>query len=81
MKSMMVTRAQRQLLETLSKRDLAALRKNPNLLSGSKHLLVAVKKVIRKLEAIPRSAGHKRRDTAYKRIILMCEKAIEKAEH
>ena len=58
-----------------------ALRANPQLLAGSKHLLVACKKVIKKLEAIPRGAGHKRREGAYQRIIVMCQKAIEKAEH
>ena len=80
MKTVQVTRAQRQALQLLSSRDLSALRKNPKLLEGSKHLLVACKKVIKKLEKIPHHAGHKRRDTAYKRIIEMCQKAIDKVE-
>jgi len=80
MKSMMVTRAQKQALQLLSNRDIAALRRNPKLLSGSKHLLAACKKVIKKLENIPPHAGHKRRETAYKRIVEMCKKAIDKVE-
>ena len=80
MKSMMVTRAQKQALQLLSNRDIAALRRNPKLLSGSKHLLAACKKVIKKLEHIPSHAGSKRRETAYKRIVEMCKKAIDKVE-
>ncbi len=80
MANMQVTRAQKQALQLLSSRDLSALRKNPQLLAGSKHLLVACKKVIKKLEKIPRHAGHKRRETAYKRIAEMCQKAIDKVE-
>ena len=80
MKSMPVTRAQRQALQALSARDLAALRRNPKLVSGAKHLLVACQKVIRKIEKIPHHAGQKRRDSAYRGIVEMCRKAIDKVE-
>ena len=80
MKNIPVTRAQQLALQVLSNRDLAALRKNPQLVSGAKHLLVACRKVIKRIEKIPRHAGQKRRDTAYKRIIEMCQKAIDKVE-
>ena len=81
MKQFVVTRAQKQALQHLSRGDLAAIRRNPNLVSGSKHLLVACKKIIKKIESIPRHAGHKKRETAFKRVITLCQKAIEKAEH
>lgn len=79
MKTIKVTHAQRQVLEILSRRDLNAIRKNPNLISGAKHLLMACKKTIKKLEAIPDYANRKKRATAYKRIIALCTDAIEKS--
>jgi hypothetical protein len=78
MKTVKVTNAQRQVLEILSRRDINAIRKNPNLVSGAKHLLAACKKTIRKLEAMPEYANKKKRGTAYKRIISLCQAAIEK---
>ena len=80
MKTVPVTRAQKQALELLSSSDIAALRKNPRLVSGSKHLLVACKKVIKRVEKIPRHASPKRRETAYKRIVELCKKAIDRVE-
>jgi hypothetical protein len=79
LKTIKVTSAQRQVLEVLSRRDLSAIRKNPKVVAGAKHLLIACKKTIKKLEEIPEYANRKKRATAYKRIIAMCEDAIEKS--
>ena len=80
MKPNMLTRGQKQALQLLSRSDLAAIRRNPNLVSGSKHLLMACKKVIKKIEGLPRHASQNKRETAYKRVLELCRKAIEKAE-
>lgn len=79
LKTIKVTNAQRQVLAVLSRRDLATIRKNPKVVSGARHLLIACKKTIKKLEAIPEFANRKKRTTAYKRIIALCEGAIEKS--
>lgn len=78
MKTIKVTNAQRQVLEILSRRDLNTIRKNPKLVAGAKHLLIACKKTVKKLEAIPEYANKKKRATAYRRIIAVCTEAIEK---
>jgi len=77
-KTVKVTNAQREVLEILSRRDVNAIRKNPHLVSGAKHLLAACRKTIKKLEDIPEFANKKKRATAYKRIIALCEEAIAK---
>lgn len=79
MKTVKVTHAQRQVLEILSRRDLNTIRKNPNVVSGAKHLLIACRKTIKKLESIPEYANKKKRATAYKRIIALGTEAIEKS--
>ncbi len=80
MKNVMITRAQRHALELLSRKDIALIRKNPNLVAGAKHLLVACKKIIKKVESIPEYSGRKKRETAHKRIVVLCRKAIDKVE-
>lgn len=79
MKMIKVTNAQRQVLEILSRRDLNTIRKNPKLVAGAKHLLIACKKTVKRLEAIPEYANKKKRATAYRRIIAVCNQAIEKS--
>jgi hypothetical protein len=79
MKNIKVTRAQRQVLELLSQQDINAIRKNPKLVAGAKHLLVACKKIAKKVEDMPQYAGRKRRETMSRRIIDICNKAIQKA--
>lgn len=78
-KTIKVTTAQREVLEILSRRDISAIRRNPKLVASAKHLLAACRKTIKKLESIPEYANKKKRATAYRRIIALCEAAIEKS--
>ena len=78
---MKVTRAQRQVLQILTRQDINAIRKNPKLVSGAKYLLLACRKVAKKVEEIPEYAGKKRRQTAHRRIADLCNKALQKAGH
>jgi hypothetical protein len=80
MKSMKVTGAQHKVLQILSRKDISAIRKNPKLVAGSKHLLAACKKTINKVEQIPQYASRKKRETAYRRIVALCRKAIHEVE-
>jgi hypothetical protein len=81
MKAAKITRAQYKALQLLSHKDLRLIRKHPKLVSNSKQLLVVCRKVLKKIEAIPKYAGRKKRETVYKRIAALCRKAIEKIEH
>ena len=79
MKNIKVTRAQREVLQLLSRQDINALRRNPKLVSGAKHLVMACRKIAKKVEAMPQYAGKKRRETMRRRIVDICHKAIQKA--
>jgi len=81
MKTVKVTSAQHKVLQILSRKDIAAIRRNPKLVPGAKHLLLACKKAIKKVEAIPQYASRKKRETAYRRIAEVCRKAIAQVEH
>ncbi len=81
MKNMKVTGAQYKVLQILSRRDIAAIRRNPKLVPGAKHLLLACKKVIKKVEEIPQYASRRKRETAYRHIAAVCRKAIAEIEH
>ena len=80
MKVVKVTRAQKQVLLQLTRQDINAIRRNPKLVSGAKVLLLACKKILKKVQAIPEYANRKKRATAHKRIVTLCQKAIERAE-
>ena len=80
MKTIRVTGAQFKVLEILSRKDISAIRKNPKLVPGTKHLLLACKKTIKNVGAIPYYASRKKRETAYKRIVALCQKAIDSIE-
>ena len=80
MKTIKVTRGQYQVLQNLSRKDVATLRKYPKIVAESKRLLRACKGVIKKIEAIPVHANRRKRQTAYKRIIGICQKAIDPVE-
>jgi hypothetical protein len=79
MKNIKVTRAQREVLQLLSRQDINAIRRNPKLVSGAKHLVMACRKIAKKVEAMPQYAGKKRRETMSRRIVDICHKAIQKA--
>ena len=74
-----LTKAQRDVLKILTRQDLQAIRKNPNLISGAKHLASACKKILKKAETMPKYAGRKKRETANARIIKIAQKALERS--
>ncbi len=80
MKSVKVTGAQQKVLQILTRKDIAAIRRNPKLVAGAKHLLLACKRTIKKVEEIPQYASRKKRETAYRRIVVLCRKAIDQVE-
>jgi len=79
-KTIKVTPAQFKALQLLTRRDLSTLRKHPNLVKEGKHLIRACRKVIRHIEALHQYANARKRQTAYRRIVKVCERALEKVE-
>jgi hypothetical protein len=80
MKNVKVTGAQHKVLQILSRKDISAIRRNPKLVAGAKHLLAACTKTINKVEGIPQYASRKKRETAYRHIVALCRKAIHEVE-
>ena len=80
MKNVRITGAQHKVLQVLSRKDISAIRRNPKLVPGAKHLLLACKKIIKKVEGIPQYASRKKRETAYRHIAALCRKAIDQVE-
>ena len=80
MKTVRVTRGQYHVLQNLTRKEVATLKKYPRILVESKRLLRACKKVIEKLEEIPEHANRRKRQTAYKRIVGFFQKAIDLIE-
>ncbi len=81
MKTVKVTGAQHKvLLQILSRKDISAIQRNPQLVAGAKHLLLACRKTIKKVEEIPQYASRKKRETVYRRIVALCRKAIDEVE-
>jgi hypothetical protein len=80
MKNVKVTGAQHKVLQILSRKDISAIQRNPKLVAGAKHLLLACKKTVKKVEEMPQYASRRKRETAYRRIVALCRKAIEEVE-
>ncbi len=80
MKNVKVTGAQHKVLQILSRKDISAIRRNPKLVAGAKHLLLACKKTIKKVEEIPQYASRRKRETVYRRIVAVCRNAIDEVE-
>jgi len=80
MKTIKVTRGQHQVLQKLTRKEIGTLKKYPKILLESKHLLRTCKKVIKKIEGLTEHANRHKRQTAYKRIVGMCQKAIDSVE-
>lgn len=80
MKTMKVTGAQHKVLQILSRKDISTIQRNPKLVAGAKHLLLACKKTIKKVEEIPQYTSRKKRETVYRRIVALCRKAIDEVE-
>jgi hypothetical protein len=80
MKVKKVTPARNRLVEKLTRKELSALKKYPKILAEARQLLRAFKKVIKRVEIIPEHANRQKRRTAYKRIVGICQKAIDRVE-
>ena len=80
MKTVRVTRGQYHVLQNLTRKEVSTLKKYPQILVESKQLLRACKKVIQKIGEIPEHANRRKRQTAYKRIIRICQKAVSLIE-
>jgi hypothetical protein len=79
-KTTKVTSGQYEALRQLAPRDLRLLRKHPRMLREGRHLVKACKKVIKLVEALHQYSNARKRETAYKRIVKVCEKALERVE-
>ena len=80
MKTLKVTHAQYRVLQSLTRKDMRLLKKYPKVIADSHQLLRACKKVIKRIEAIPEYASRRKRQTAYKRIVVICQKSIDLVE-
>ncbi len=80
MKSVKVTNGQYRALQRLTRKDIVTLKKYPKILAEARHLLRACKKVIKRVEVIPEHASRRKRQTAYKRVISICQSAIDRIE-
>jgi hypothetical protein len=80
MKTVKVTRGQYRVLQNLTRKEISTLKKYPKILVESKRLLRACKNVIKTIEKIPEHANRRKRQTAYKRIVGVCQKAIDLVE-
>lgn len=80
MKTVKVTRNQFHVLQNLTRKEVATLKKYPKILAESKQLLRACKSVLKKINDIPEHASRRKRQTVYKRIISTCQKAIDQVE-
>jgi hypothetical protein len=80
MKTVRVNRSQQRLLQSLSRKDINLLKKHPKIFPQSRELLRACRKVIKRVEMIPEYASRRKRQTAYRRVIAICQKAIDRFE-
>lgn len=80
MKTVKVTQGQYRVLQSLTRKDLATLKKYPAILAESRHLLRACKKVIKRVGQLTEHANRRKRQTAYKRIVAICREAIDRVE-
>lgn len=80
MKTLKVTHAQYRMLQSLTRKDMRLLKKYPKIIAESRQLLRACKKVIKRIEGMPEYASRRKRQTAYKRIIAICQKSIDLIE-
>ena len=80
MKTVKVTRGQHRVLQSLTRKEISTLKKYPKILAESRQMLRACKKVIQRIKDIPEHANRRKRQTAYKRIISICQTAIDSVE-
>jgi hypothetical protein len=79
-KTVRVTHGQYRALQRLTRKDLSTLKKYPKILAEARYLLRACKRVIKRVEAISDHSNKRKRQTAYKRIVSICQKAIDRVE-
>jgi hypothetical protein len=79
-KTIKVTNAQHKALQALTRKNVNTLKKHPKIIAAGRGLLKACKKVIKHVEDLPQYANSRKRQTAYKRIVKVCQKAIDAAE-
>lgn len=75
-----LTRTQIRVLQNLTRKEMATLKRYPKILKESRELLRACKKVIKRVGEIPAHANRRKRQTAYNRIIDICQQAIDRVE-
>jgi len=80
MKTIKVTQAQYRVLQALTRKDLATLKKHPTILAESRYLVRACKKIIKRVEQLPEHSNRRKRQTVYKRIIAICREAVDRVE-
>jgi len=80
MKTIKVTRSQQKVLQILSRKDINTIRKHPSIVSAAKDLVRACRKVLKRVNAISDHTSRRKRRTAYRKIVAVCEKAINRAE-
>jgi 5-bromo-4-chloroindolyl phosphate hydrolysis protein len=80
MKTIKVSPGRYRVLQSLTRKDISLLKKHPKILAESRQLLRACKKVIKRVESISDYASRRKRQTAYKRIAAICQKAIDRIE-
>ncbi len=81
MKMRRVTRSQYKALQVLSRKDINTIRRHPAIVSAARDLLKACRKVVERVNQIPEHASRRKRRTAYRKVTVLCEKAIAKAEN
>jgi hypothetical protein len=79
MKTVKLSQGQYKALQALSRKDINTLRRHPGIVSAARQLLRACRRVIRRVESLPEYASRRKRQTAYRHIASVCQKAIEKA--
>jgi 5-bromo-4-chloroindolyl phosphate hydrolysis protein len=80
MKTIKVTPGRYRVLQSLTRKDISLLKKHPKILVESRQLVRACKKVIKRIESISEYASRRKRQTAYKRIAAICQKAVDRIE-
>ena len=80
MKTVKVTHGQYRVLQKLTRKDMSTFRKYPKILAEARSLRRACKKVVKRIEAIPEHASRRKRQTAYKRVISICQQAVDRIE-
>ena len=80
MKTLKVPPAHYRVLQNLTRKEISILKKHPRILAEARQLVRVCKKVIKRVEGIPEYGSRRKRQTAYKRIIAICRKAVERAE-